>query len=839
MEINMHDEENPELKLAFGFLQNTGENVFLTGKAGTGKTTFLHNFKKASLKRMIVLAPTGVAAINAKGATIHSFFQMPFGPRIPSDNTDASCTPYSKVYAGNQFHRFNREKLNIIRSLDLLVIDEISMVRADLLDGIDEVLRRFRDHNKPFGGVQLLMIGDLQQLAPVVKDDEWEMLKEYYETPFFFSSKALKKADYLTIELKQIYRQNDQEFIDLLNSIRHGERIADTLAKINKRFIPNFNIESNGGIILTTHNYQAQRINDERMRKLVEKPEIFTADVDGDFPEYSYPTDFKLTLKTGAQVMFVKNDASPDKRYYNGKIGVVQSIDDDVVFVKCTDDNSAIPVRLDTWQNTKYHLNNETKEIEETVSGTFTQYPLKAAWAITIHKSQGLTFDKIIIDAGAAFAHGQVYVALSRCKTLEGLVLTSLLTSRVLINDSSVSEFNKKAQEQQPGEAQLLNAKITYQQNLLRELFNFSLLQRRLSRCFYLMNENNRSIHPSLIDKFKTITANVNNDIIIVAEKFNNQMNQYFLQEADVERNDPLQERIKKACTYFAGKIEVGIRGLLPTTDIDIDNKDARKLITNAIKLFKEELTIKCSCLEVCNRGFSTGTYLEVRAKASIEKPVDKQTFTESGENYSFTKHPDLYETLKSWRAEKASSKDLPHYLVLPHKTILDICTLLPASLTELKAIKGIGSKKLNSFGNELLEIVSQYCSKHSITPEARGDIAKEEISVVKEKQNTKQISFDLFKSGKTIAEIATQRDLTHSTIEGHLSHYIETGELSISQFLPPDKVLQLSDFFITNDVQSLTPAKTHFGDSVSFGELRMVLAHLKSIRSESISELE
>lgn len=837
MEINMYDEENPELKLAFGFLQNTGENVFLTGKAGTGKTTFLHNLRKASLKRMVVLAPTGVAAINARGATIHSFFQLPFGPRIPSYNTDAGSTPYSKVSSGSQFHRFNREKLNIIRSLDLVVIDEISMVRADLLDGIDEVLRRFRNRNKPFGGVQLLMIGDLQQLAPVVKDDEWEMLKEHYDTPFFFSSKALKKADYLTIELKRIYRQNDQEFIDLLNSIRHGEKIPETLLKINKRFIHGFNIESNGCIILTTHNYQAQRINEERMRKLAEKSMTFTASVEGDFPEYTYPTDFMLTLKTGAQVMFVKNDASPDKRYYNGRIGVVQSIEDDVVFVKCTDDNSAIPVHPDTWQNAKYHLNNETNEIEETVSGTFTQYPLKAAWAITIHKSQGLTFDKIVIDAGAAFAHGQVYVALSRCKTLEGVILTSPLSPRVLINDSSVSDFNKKAQEQQPGEAQLQNAKITYQQNLLRELFDFSDVQRRLSRCLYLMNENNRSIHSSLIEKFKTVTANVNNDIIDVAGKFNNQITQYFMQEADVERNDPLQERIKKACAYFTGKIETGIREFLPTNEIDIDNKDTRKLITNVIKQFKEEVAKKISCLEVCSQGFFIRTYLEARAKSSIEKPVYRQTVTESGENNSLTAHPDLYETLKSWRAEKASLKDLPHYLILPHKTMLDICSLLPASLTKLKTIKGIGNKKLNSFGTELLDIVSQYCSKHSITPEARDELVKDKISTTKDKQNTKQISFDLFKSGKTIAEIAAQRGLTHSTIEGHLSHYVETGELSISQFIPPEKVLQLCDFFATNDTQSLTPAKTHFGDSVSFGELRMVLAHLKCMRVENISE--
>ncbi len=831
-------EENPDLKLACEFLQNTGENVFLTGKAGTGKTTFLHNFRRSAQKRMAVLAPTGVAAINARGVTIHSFFQLPFGPQIPGNNNKDNNSAHGKT-AGNRFHHFNREKLNIIRSLDMIVIDEISMVRADLLDGIDEVLRRFRDRNKPFGGVQLLMIGDLQQLAPVVKDDEWEILRDHYETPFFFSSKALKLSSYVTIELKQIYRQNDPEFIDLLNRIRYGDKNRDTLDMINKRYIPGFNIESNSGIILTTHNYQAQRINDDRMRKLAGEPVVFTAAVEGNFPEYNYPTDFDLTLKTDAQVMFVKNDSSPDKRYYNGKIGTIQKILDDTVYVKCPDDDSAIPVSPDTWQNTKYSLNKETNEITEAVDGTFRQYPLKAAWAITIHKSQGLTFDNIVIDAGAAFAHGQVYVALSRCRSLQGLVLTTPLSPRTLINDASVLEFSKGAQENQPGETQLYNAKINYQQSILRELFDFTSLRKLTDRCSFLFHENRERLSVHLIEKFEKIASDIKSTIIDVGEKFNNQITHYFLQEADFDRNSQLQERTKKAAAYFLEKIDLCISNSLQAEKIDIDNSETKKVLTESFKRLDEELIKKKTCLDACRGGFSIKEYLQARATSVIEKVEKNPGVTGQTEYRSDTSHPLLYEQLKSWRAEKADSMDLPHYMILPYKTMAEICSCLPSSLTELKAIKGMGSKKLKSFGSDLLEIINKYCSENNISHAIQSEPDEKDAPATKTKQNTKQISFDLFKTGKTIAEIAEVRSLTVSTIEGHLSHYIETGELNIDQFLTPGKVSQIRDFFMTNNTMSLTPAKEHFGDLFSYGELRMALAHMRYIGEETSESID
>lgn len=435
---------NQDFELALDLLQNTGINLFLTGKAGTGKTTFLKRLKEISPKRMIVVAPTGVAAINAGGVTIHSFFQLSFGPYLsPTLKEEEEKKPDFK-------HQFRKEKINILRSMDLLVIDEVSMVRADVLDAISDILRRYRDGSKPFGGVQLLLIGDLQQLAPVAKEDEWNVLKDYYPSTFFFESKALAESSYFCIELTHVYRQNDTHFIQLLNNIRENRFDDATLAQLNQRYIPNFRPAHNSDYItLTTHNYQAQQINSRNLAELPDEPYTFTATIENDFPEYSYPTDEQLTLKRGAQVMFVKNDSSSEKRYYNGKIGKIVFINADKITV-ADETGQEIDVEKETWSNLKYTIDPETQEIVESVSGTFSQYPLKTAWAITIHKSQGLTFDHAIIDVSAAFSHGQAYVALSRCKTLEGVVLNSPITRNAMISDSRINAFISASEKHYP-----------------------------------------------------------------------------------------------------------------------------------------------------------------------------------------------------------------------------------------------------------------------------------------------------------------------------------------------------------------------------------------------------
>ncbi|MCP4455615.1 MAG: AAA family ATPase, partial [Planctomycetes bacterium] len=370
--------ENSQLQLAYEYVQFTGTHVFLTGKAGTGKTTFLRSMKDRCSKRMIVVGPTGVAALNAGGVTIHSFFQMPFGPLVPENATGGDRNSEGKPLA----RKFSRKKINIIKTLDLLVIDEISMVRADLLDGIDAVLRQYKDRTQPFGGVQLLMIGDLQQLAPVIKDEDWAILRPYYNTGFFFGSLALQPAPFVTIELKHIYRQDDPHFIDLLNRVREN-RLDDEASKaLNQRYRPGYQAEAHEGVVtLTTHNAQAQRINEAKLTAISKRARTFEADIKGDFAEYLHPTAACLALKIGAQVMFVKNDSAPEKRYFNGKIGTLTAFDDEVIKVQCQGDDDPIAVTPETWQNMKYTLDEQTKEINQEVIGSFTQMPLKAAWA--------------------------------------------------------------------------------------------------------------------------------------------------------------------------------------------------------------------------------------------------------------------------------------------------------------------------------------------------------------------------------------------------------------------------------------------------------------------------
>ncbi len=441
---------NP-LELANEFIHFTNKNVFLTGKAGTGKTTFLHTLKKNLLKRMVVVAPTGVAAINAGGVTIHSFFQLPFTPYIPDGKHQRQTG-------------FTKERINLIKSLDVLVIDEISMVRADVLDGIDEVLRKYKNRNLPFGGTQLVMIGDLHQLSPVISDEEWELLRPHYQTIYFFGSKALQKTHPVRIELTHIYRQSEPLFVDLLNQVRENRLDRKSLELLNQRHIPDFRpADEEGYVTLSTHNASAQKINQTKLDELKGTLKIFQAEIKDEFPS-AYPTELKLGLKVNAQVMFVKNDSSREKLYFNGKIGKITRIADKVIYVKGKDDYAEIAVEPVEWTNVKYVLNEKTKEIEEQIIGTFTQYPLKLAWAITIHKSQGLTFEKAIIDANLSFAHGQVYVALSRCKSLEGMVLSSPIGSRSVRTDGVVSAYSRQAEKDKPTAQQLLAEKISFQE---------------------------------------------------------------------------------------------------------------------------------------------------------------------------------------------------------------------------------------------------------------------------------------------------------------------------------------------------------------------------------------
>jgi len=601
-------EKNQELRNAWDFVEHTGISIFLTGKAGTGKTTFLRTLKERSNKRNIIVAPTGVAAINAGGMTIHSFFQLPLSPFVPNSNIK------------NRFD-YSKEKRKIMRTLDLLIIDEISMVRADVLDAIDSVLRRFREPNKPFGGVQLLMIGDLQQLTPVVTPEEEELLKHYYETPYFFGSKALCSISYVTIELTHVYRQQDDTFISLLNNIREGKTTATDLQRLNERYNPAFQPKNGSDYIrLTTHNRMAESYNEEQLRNLPTKAYTFSAETDGNFPEYNYPTDFNLTLKVGAQVMFIRNDNNG--RYYNGRIGHITHVDNKKIAVLCPGDVEEFEVEIETWENTKYTLNEKTKQIEAEVQGSFKQYPLRLAWAITIHKSQGLTFEHAIIDAQASFASGQVYVALSRCKTLGGLVLASPIGNAAIINDNKVNEYiANQTVEAERSIAILPTLKKEYYRQLLIELFNFNELKmyetalfKVLSEFFYKYTKIN-ALH-------KMTLTDLDARIIDVSMKWENLIRKMTTEELHEE---DFKERIKKGALYFHSQLTELFSHLLELTkESQTNNKVGAKRFDNAYTELKQTYHAKHELLDtIMKEGFSITTYLTAKQEAILNSISD------------------------------------------------------------------------------------------------------------------------------------------------------------------------------------------------------------------------
>ena len=601
-------EKNQELRNAWDFVEHTGISIFLTGKAGTGKTTFLRTLKERSNKRNIIVAPTGVAAINAGGMTIHSFFQLPLSPFVPNSNIK------------NRFD-YSKEKRKIMRTLDLLIIDEISMVRADVLDAIDSVLRRFREPNKPFGGVQLLMIGDLQQLTPVVTPEEEELLKHYYETPYFFGSKALCSISYVTIELTHVYRQQDDTFISLLNNIREGKTTATDLQRLNERYNPAFQPKNGSDYIrLTTHNRMAESYNEEQLRNLPTKAYTFSAETDGNFPEYNYPTDFNLTLKVGAQVMFIRNDNNG--RYYNGRIGHITHVDNKKIAVLCPGDEEEFEVEIETWENTKYTLNEKTKQIEAEVQGSFKQYPLRLAWAITIHKSQGLTFEHAIIDAQASFASGQVYVALSRCKTLGGLVLASPIGNAAIINDNKVNEYiANQTVEAERSIAILPTLKKEYYRQLLIELFNFNELKmyetalfKVLSEFFYKYTKIN-ALH-------KMTLTDLDAHIIDVSMKWENLIRKMTTEELHEE---DFKERIKKGALYFHSQLTELFSHLLELTkEPQTNNKVGAKRFDNAYTELKQTYHAKHELLDtIMKEGFSITTYLTAKQEAILNSISD------------------------------------------------------------------------------------------------------------------------------------------------------------------------------------------------------------------------
>lgn len=807
---------NKELELAWEFVNKTNRSIFLTGKAGTGKTTFLHRLKKDSLKRLVVVAPTGVAAINARGVTIHSFFQMPFGPILPDIDLNAS----------KGFNRkFSKTKIDIIKSMDLLVIDEISMVRADLLDGIDRTLRRFRNRNKVFGGVQVLMIGDLQQLSPVIRDNEWELLKPYYKTGFFFSSHAYQACDAISIELKHIYRQENPKFIEILNEIRNNV-LSDASAKeLNKRYIPDFTPEPNAGYIsLTTHNNKAEATNSAELAKLKTKTYIYNAEIEGKFPEYSYPNSDKLELKVGAQVMYVKNDSGSDKRYFNGKIGKVIHLNKDEVVVHCPDDDFNIVTTPEIWENINYSVDTETKTITEERIGAFTQMPLRLAWAITIHKSQGLTFEKAIIDAQGAFAHGQTYVALSRCKSLEGLVLKSEIHSNQIINDSNVISFNKNAEQNEPDASVLELSQKNFQLDLIFELFDFYEFLYPVNRVLDIFYKNRTIIQGQIEAPLLTIKNAVTN-LLKVSTGFNTQLKQLSKDDGLPELSTVIQERFKKAISYFKTETETHLVSSLKIFSFTTDNKAVGNDITKSIDTVEELLQAKILFFENLYQGFSTSKFLELRAKVVfISKEAPKMPKKEVIDG---TTNVELFERLRILRNDIAQENDLIHYQVFAQKALYEICETLPTNKAELLVVNGMGKTRVKKYGTQILEVIRTYCDEHDIESSSDSEIF-DAHKPKRKRGDTNKESLALFKERKTIQQIADIRALNENTIFAHLASFIHSGEVKITDLMSTAHYDELKTAIPQISFENLSDLKHQLDDKYSYGELRLVLEDLK-----------
>ena len=822
----MNDQNFVNQKLEFieELILHTDAHVFLTGKAGTGKTTFLKSLPMKTAKRMVVVAPTGVAAINADGQTIHSFFQLPFGPQVPENpQSPPTGNSFQSRALASQFQKIRKKKLNLMRALDLLIIDEISMVRADVLDAVDAVLRRARRSTKPFGGVQLLMIGDVHQLAPVAKPEEWEVLSPYYDTTYFFGSRVLQNTPYLCVELEHIYRQHDTDFIRILNKVRDNRMDAECVRVLNSRYLPAFTPNDDDGYItLTTHNYQADSINESKLKALGGKSLFFDADINGIFPESIYPTKETLELKVGAQVMFIKNDPEPEKAYFNGKIGRLIDYDEKEGTVEVLCGSERISVPKIRWSNMDYVLNEETQEVEEVEIGSFTQIPLRLAWAVTIHKSQGLTFDKLIVDAGKAFAHGQVYVALSRCTSLEGLVLKTKITANALVSDYKVDCFVGQMPEREPSKEKLDNLRQKFQLENLLELIDFQNIYKSFSKIVGIVLASKKLFEESLIQHLLSRLDQIQHELCDVGKKFTNQLLAHQQDNPVCAENQPLQSRLKKASAYFKEHLDAAVSGIFDLP-FKTDNKAVNEQVTEALKSLYTEVSIKESCLDACTEGFSAEQYLRTKAAAAMK--------AEKGENQPVNIKDDmmekstLYKALVAWRAAKAEEEDVPPSQIAPNQTLKGIASEKPVTLNSLKKVNGMGTKRVKRYGEEIVTIVRKYADNPTDMPNDTY------VQPTKKKGQTYQTTKEMLDKGMSVEAIAEERKMAVSTIYGHLSRLVEEGFFDAARFVDKDKYNTITEYFESVEDTSLSSAREVLGDEYEFWELRTVLAELQRKR--------
>ena len=822
-----HIERNEVFDLAFGFVTETSENIFLTGKAGTGKTTFLKYLKEHCAKNIVVAAPTGVAAINAGGVTLHSLFQLPFYPFLPTKNHKEDMLGKLK---------FTRQRQQLLRKMELLVIDEISMVRADTMDAIDTILRSVRrNHSAPFGGVQLLCIGDLYQLPPVAQNHEWSILQEYYSSPFFFDSMVIKEQMPLLIELNKIYRQKEDSFVRLLNKVRNNNMDADDFEDLHMRYNPGFRPASHENFItLTSHNKQSDLINTTELERLFTSSFSYSAVVEGEFAEHLYPVEAALILKEGAQVMFLKND-TVQRRYFNGKIGVVKLLDADNIVVSC--DGLDITVSKETWENTRYTLNRNDGKLEQESLGSFTQFPLRLAWAITIHKSQGLTFEKVMIDAGAAFSSGQVYVALSRCTSLDGIVLLSKIQQAAIYSNEHVIKGQQALTHRGSLAERFAGARQAFTQQLLEEIFSFKDIHSAITRLLYNLKEHSEKFNNAGVDWALQLDQQFQSDKI-VGQKFQGHIALMMKEEGVIEKNAALQKRVSDAATHFEKRL-AELLSQVKNQPLITEHKESAERVNEALQETALAIYTAHYFMQYCKQLFEVSSFL--RHKLNFVLPRFTISSYASGKKQivTDTSNGELFDTLKRWRDMACEETGLPIYMIANLQTLKELCTYLPMNKKDLLKIAGFGKAKVDKYGDEILEAIEGYCTRHNLT----GNMDAKPMNVKKEakekktkelKEDTKSVTFHLFKEGKHIDEIAKERNLTVTTIESHLSYFIEIGDIPVTDLVDPAVSKQIKKVMDENEGITLQKLKDFLPGKISYGEIRMMLAAEKFISTHT-----
>lgn len=806
----------PPASLASRFINSTGRHVFLTGKAGTGKTTFLRELVQHTHKKAIVAAPTGIAAINAGGVTLHSLFQLPFGAYLPSEEGLAGrqiniqvTTPKSLI--GKLKLHATRRKL--LREMELLIIDEVSMLRADLLDAIDIVLRYVhRKRNIPFGGIQVLFIGDMLQLPPVVKNDEWEFLRVHYPGMYFFQAHALRSNPPLYIELEKIYRQTDPRFISLLNNLREGAPSESDIQLLNQHVKPAFDpTKEEGYIFLTTHNHKADLINGRSLQKIHEPEHTFTAQIENDFPESMYPMDCSLVLKEGAQVMFIKNDYSGERRYFNGKIGVVDEISDDGIRVRFSDGWPPTDVERYTWENKKFTLNTASNEIEEKVAGTFTQYPLKLAWSVTIHKSQGLTFDKAVIDVSAAFAPGQIYVALSRLTGLGGLILSAPLPINAPGIDSSLLAFTTGRTPAEELAIRLETESMRYLSQHLANCFDFRILADEMK---WHVESYNKEEGRSVKQQQKQWALSLLNDtaeLKDVGDRFLSQL---------VKISDLLVGQNPK--NQSAGIQLSLISNTTPETELEmpegINTADRKTEITpevaeeEPLKYLLERVNAAAAYFNPKLKAFSYRIFGHIDSLSELSGVKAYITELRDLETAFFGRQQMI---LKAGALIRAMSENTE----LTKQQLHDPAIVAERSLMTRTVQKGRTPKGKKQAGKKSR-------SRRSKEMATAGDSPSHEKK--EKKISSAEVSCLLYKEGLSVEKIAAARSLTETTIEIHLAKGVEEGLLDASQFIEDEKRKQILK---ASEVVGSTRAgdiMAVLGDEFSYADIRYALASLE-----------